>query len=1088
MDSATTQNTTPSLEAIAPTVARLRSLVHLSIQDQWRSHLGDLEAVPDANTAQTWPVVSLNDRGHIAWDRGRKVLWLAQRLTVPIAIGVKPLPIAEAYGLAGWTMALDLCWWAEDAQIFVNGALAQPGDLFDAFCQLPLGTAQPGAVLDLAIRLESPGHDDGALVRSQWQFRAPETAIADPGLLAAELVTIATYLDRPLDDPDRPEPETLMDAIAAIAWEALPNREIFDQSLQGCRDRLLAAGWGTFLRQRTLRPVGHAHLDMAWLWPLADTWTAAERTFTSVLNLLDEFPEATFCHSSPALFEWLEINRPELFERLQDAIAAGRFEIAAGLWVEPELNYIGPEAIARQILYGQRYSQTKFKDQDGNPIEQRIAWLPDTFGFCQQLPQFLKLGGIDYFCTQKLRWNDTTSFPHGAFWWVAPDGTRVLGLTLPPIGTDTDAIAMATHGADWEAQTGLRESLWLPGMGDHGGGPTRQMLQTARRWAASDLFPRVEWGTALAYGDRVQTSPLAAQFPEWQTELYLEFHRGCYTTYGRQKLANRHTESLLYGAELWMSLSAIAQEFIETQSEQKEAELNRDCADLEAAWKKVLLNQFHDILPGSAIPAAYEDADRDWAIATNLGQKVLDRALNRLASLIDRPTPPQPDAIAHVLFNGLGRDLPAVVALPVPKGGPWRAVTQVKNENLPCLSQPHRDRAGQDHLLVAVPKIPGLGYGLVWLIPEAETAEIGPNSSAVRSHETENAFYLENEHLRIAIDRQTGHLIELWELPRDRQVLAAPSNVLETFRDRGQYWDAWNIDPNYEQHPLAPPKCRAVTWGDRGPARCEVRVTYRFGQSDIEQTYRLDAHGQRLDIHTRAHWRETHVLLKAAFHWADQPDRATYETPAGAIARPTVPQTDAERAQWEVPGLRWGDLSGDRGGVSILAIGKHGYDARPGRMRLSLLRGSVWPDPNADRGDTEFIYGLFPHGGDWRTGTVAQALDLDQPIRAIALPTAPSASNSPLPPEASLLTIAPANLITLALKPSEDAPHRWIWRGHDATGQGGTLQLGGWLGQRLTLGDRLNLLEAPLDAAQGDDGDRAIVRPWEIVTRALEMP
>ncbi|GAB4355213.1 MAG: glycoside hydrolase family 38 C-terminal domain-containing protein [Cyanophyceae cyanobacterium] len=1078
---------TPVLDAIAPTVSRLRSLVQVSVQDQWRSRLGDLEAgaVPDVLAAQSWPVASLNDRGHIAWERGRTVLWLAQRLTVPTAIGAKPLPIGDAYDLTNWTMALDLCWWAEDAQIFVNGVPVQAGDLFDAFCQLPLGTAQPGETLDLAIRLESPGHDNGALVRSQWRFSAPDLAIADPGQVAAELVMIATYLDRPLDDPSRPEPETLMDAIAAIAWEDLPNREIFDHSLQGCRDRLLAAGWGSFLKGRTLWPVGHAHLDMAWLWPLADTWQAAERTFTSVLNLLDEFPEATFCHSSPALFEWLETHRPELFERLRGAIAAGRFEVAAGLWVEPELNYIGPEAIARQILYGQRYSQIAFKDHQNNPIDQRIAWLPDTFGFCQQLPQFLKLGGIDYFCTQKLRWNDTTAFPHGAFWWIAPDGSRVLGLTLPPIGTDTDAIAMATHGADWEAQTGLRDSLWLPGMGDHGGGPTREMLQTARRWAESDLFPRVEWGTALAYGDRVRTSPLAAQFPEWQTELYLEFHRGCYTTYGRQKIANRRTESLLYGAELWMGLAAIAQDVIEPQSDREEA-LTRDRADLETAWKKVLLNQFHDILPGSAIPEAYEDADRDWAITTHLGQTVLDRALIQLAGLIERPTPPHPAAIAHLLFNGLGGDRAAVVALPVPHSGPWRAVT---HNNLPCLSQPHRDRdrADQDQLLVAVPNIPAFGYGVVWLMPEAKTADIDQNPQAVLSNETENAFYLENEHLRVTIDRQTGQLIELWDLARDRQVLAAPSNVLEAFRDRGQYWDAWNIDPAYEQHPLEPPKCRAVTWGDRGPARSEICVTYHFGESDIEQTYRLDAHSQRLDVHTRAHWQETHVLLKAAFHWADQPDRATYETPAGAIARPTVPQTDAERAQWEVPGLRWGDLSGDRGGVSLLAIGKHGYDARPGRMRLSLLRGSVWPDPNADRGDTAFIYGLFPHGGDWRTaGTVAQALDLDQPIRAIALPEDDRSGPTPLPPATSLLTIAPANLVTLALKPSEEAPHRWIWRGHDATGQGGKLQLGGWLGQRLTLGDRLNLLEAPLDTTQGDGGDRAIVRPWEIVTRALE--
>ncbi|MEO0988399.1 MAG: alpha-mannosidase, partial [Cyanobacteria bacterium J06639_14] len=405
---------TALMSYLCEAATRLRAMTQGSQHAHWHSSLTVSSATPLNPLAnsdwQQWPIAPLNAKGHIAWPRGLQALWLCQQITVPEAL--------EGFHLAGLSLRLGLTWWAEAVKVYVNGECVQEGDLFDYFARIPLSDrVTPGDTFTIAIHLLSPGHDDGALVCSDMIYETDSTASPEPGFIADELTVLQTYAAKLA-----PEKLPVMAAaIAPLDWSTVSQRESFQAELAALRQRLLP--FSSWIKQRRIACVGHAHLDLAWLWPVEDTWRAAERTFQSVLALQTSFPELTYTHSSPALFEWLEIHRPDLFHQVQQAVAAGSWAIDAGLWVEPELNIIGGESLARQILYGQRYSQSRFGQVSA------IAWLPDSFGFSWQLPQMLIQGGIQCFATQKLRWNDTTTFPHNLFQWEGLDGTQILSLT-----------------------------------------------------------------------------------------------------------------------------------------------------------------------------------------------------------------------------------------------------------------------------------------------------------------------------------------------------------------------------------------------------------------------------------------------------------------------------------------------------------------------------------------------------------------------------------------------------------------------------------------------------------------------------------
>jgi len=1038
------------IEEILTAIEMLRDRAQIDVQYHWHSHFGDGDHPSGAN----WPLAEPNEKGYLVWERGEKVRWLWQAFTVPEYL--------NGYPVTGLQLRLCLTWWAGDAQVFCNGELLQAGDLFDSSARVLLSPqVEAGQAFEVMIRLVSPGHDIGALMRSHLRYEASIGAL-DPAFVADELTVLTQYCQHF-------QPEALPTIAAALA-------KIGDHSIDLTELRTPLLPLGEALKTRQFHILGHAHLDLAWLWDVPETYDVAERTFQSVLNLQTKFPELTFCHTSPALYEWIEQHRPALFAEIQAAVTAGTWEPLGGMWVEPDVILPGGEAIARQLLYGQRYTQAKF----GKITE--VAWLTDSFGFPWQLPQLLTQAGIRYFVTQKLHWNDTTKFPHGFFRWQAPDGTELLTLISPPNVTgvmDTNPITMTNYSVDWEAQTGFKDIFWLPGVGDHGGGPSRDMLAVQRRWQTSPFFPKIQFTTATAYLDHLanqgavnphppapapkgeegesegqqdrNTAVLPASkggdqgqnLPLWADELYLELHRGCYTVHADQKWFNRCCEAMLYEAELWSTIATILTAAPYPQKE------------LEQAWKQVLFNQFHDILPGTSIPPVFERANRDWQAALTTGERLRNQALIAISARIQ--CPPRPALIPFVIFNALNH----------------QRIDAIKFANMGQIYDstggelPSQGIEGGSMAMVALPSV---GYTLIWADPQPLPLLPLPSEPV-----------LENEYLRVEIDPQTGDLAQVWH--QNRPVLAGPGNQLQAFRDQGQYWDAWNIAPDYQQHPLAEFSLSNWQWLEWGPVRSRLRVIRRFQASTFTQDYILEAGSGVLKIATEVDWRETQVMVKANFPLTLKAEEVIAEMACGAIARPTRPQTAAEQAKWEIPAHRWADLSDGAWGVSLLNDCKYGYDAGPNHLRLTLLRSPVWPDPGSDRcNDTDpyrhhCTYALYPHPGTWQEARTVQ-LGYNLNHLPICLPF--TASSDPvLPPMGSLLTLGADHLVLMALKPSEADPQTLILRAYEAHGETATLTLGGLI--PLGTPERRNILETPMEG-------NVTLTPWQIATFALSLP
>ncbi|MEH2451815.1 alpha-mannosidase [Nostoc sp.] len=1078
---------------ISQAIEQLRSFCQVNLQSTWlyqESNLIITNVV--AADLSHWQPVQLNAQEHIAWTGGKKVLWLVQRLVVPQDL--------QGYPLAGLSLRLALVWWADSAEIYVNGELVLEGDLFDCSPRVLISQGvTPGEEFIVALRLVSPGHSDGALVRSLLVYESIDDNNPDPGFVADELAVVQLYLEK--FAPQK------LDVLAAMVGEVTNRRGAKDteeekgelvRSFLSLRQNLIqskivrlsvrvasrreaevqnrSTERSRSVSERSRSPksklflLGHAHLDLAWLWPVSETWNVAQNTFESVLKLQEDFPELIFCHSTPALYAWIEEHRPDLFEAIQAQVAAGRWEVVGGMWVEPELNLIAGESIVRQLLYGQRYIQEKFGKLS------TIVWVPDSFGFCATLPQFFINAGIEYFVTQKLRWNDTTKFDYGAFWWRSPDGSEVFSLMSALIGESINPVKMASYALEWQAQTGLPESLWLPGVGDHGGGPTRDMLETAQRWQKSPLFPDLEFTTAEKYLQQIskgdartrQRRDASSSFPTWNDELYLEFHRGCYTTHADQKRWNRRCENLLYQAELFATLATVS------------CGVTYPKAEIEAAWKLVLFQQFHDILPGSSITQVYLDALPQWQQVEQVGTKILDKSLLAIASHITRSEPPKSDSLPIFVFNSLNWQRSEVisVALPTPATATqeWQIYDASGKQLVSQLSEPST-------LLFLATEIPPVGYHIFWLSPSSPSSPPSPPLLA--------DWILENEFLRVVIDPDTGDLSSVFDKTYQREVLSGAGNQLQAFKDSGQYWDAWNIDPNYAQHPLPSTNLQSIQWLEQGPVQSRVRVVRQLGESEFCQDYILQAGSPLLNIATTVNWQENHVLVKAAFPLSVEADFATYEIPCGAIRRSTKPKTPAEQAKWEVPALRWADLTTETQegihGVSLLNDCKYGYDSKPNQLRLTLLRSPNWPDSEADRGWHEFTYALYPHVGSWESAhTVRRGYELNIPLQVLLNPVNQNLhKNSPLFASkeglgVKFLDLSAENLILMALKPSEDDLQQLILRCYECHGETAELSLQSDLG--LNLGDTVDLLERSSTTEFSSQQQILTIQPWKIAS------
>lgn len=1023
------KNSLPSI--INFSLIKLRQLCRRDCQGNWHC----LPFAPwEIEDWQNYPLGKVNDKGYLIWEKGEKIQWFAQTFTVPQAL--------MDYSLDGFALRLALTWWAKDVQIFVNSIFVQAGDLFDSKARILLtDNMQIGEIFIVALKLTSPSHDIGGLMQSQLIFEREHPAL-DPGFIADEIEILSLYLAQF-------EPEKiaqLSQNLEKIPWEQVADRKFFDQFLLELHQKLLPLATG--LKQQQMNLLGHAHLDMAWLWPLEETWQVGERTFQSVINLQKEFTDLVFGHTSPALYEWIEENRPELFAEIKIAVKNGIWELLGGMWIEPEVNIISGESLARQLLYGQRYFQAKFGQIS------KVAWLPDSFGFCAQLPQFFQQAEIDYFVTGKLHWNDTNPFPHGVFHWRSPDGTEILTVMSPPnlAGVmDNQPLPMANYANSWQKQTGLQACLWLPGVGDHGGGPSRDMWRMKERWQNSEFFPQITTATATNFLTKIEQDlqQTSKPIPIWNRELYLELHRGCLTIHADQKAYNRQCEHLLYEAELWSGFAS----WLGSYDYPKE--------NLESAWKKVLLNQFHDILPGTSIPEVFVTANQAWQEVLEIGDRIINKALDHLSCHIDYPDYVPKDAKPLLMFNPLNWGQTQLVEIPEESGQEYRIIAWENGTSV------HTQVTAEGNLIFPV-NLPPLTYKGYWLTKKNNV------SKEVNLSIPKKEPILDNGILRVTISLKDGSIESIYDLVNQKETLAEAGNQLQFFQDQGQYWDAWNIDPNYEQYPLNSAKLIDWQWLEQGPLRWSLRVAKKLNQSTFTQDYCLTQNSALLEIKTEVDWQETHVMVKAAFPVALHSEIFTTEAPCAVVDRPTNPQTAMEKAQWEVPHQHWFSLTDTEKnyGVSILNNGKYGCDVKDNLMRLTLLRSSVWPDPQADRGIHKFSYYFYPHQGDWRLAkTVQVAYGIHRPLRSyfpLNLQT-----KYPILPSEPWLNIGSENLSLMALKPREDDPKQWIMRCYET--QGELAQLKVQTSFPYQLKTRVNILEQP------QLGDNA-VKPWQIVS------
>ncbi|MFM7362697.1 MAG: alpha-mannosidase [Cyanobium sp.] len=859
-------------------------------------------------------------RGLIVWPRGGQELCLRLESTCPAAW--RPL------GPGAARARLALRWWADRAELWVDGQRLQQGDLFDTACRWPLPDRWwAGEPLALELRLRSPRHDDGALIHSRIELE-------------------------PLDPAD---PHHLL-APARAALEDLRRQRGQPAGPAGGR----------------VHVVGHAHLDLAWLWPVADTWQAAERTFVSTLALMERFPELHFGHSTPALYAWLEQQRPALFAAIRAAMRAGRWEPLNGPWVESDCVLVGTASLLRQFQQGQHYSRRAFPEWS-----HRLAWLPDSFGFSAGLPAVAAATDVRWFCTHKLAWNATNRFPHRLFRWRSRCGSELLALMTAPIGTDGDPLAIEEQRLAWTAATRCEELLWLPGVGDHGGGPTAAMLEQLALWRDRPEAAAQSHGTVRGHLERLE--PLVPSLPVWRDELYLELHRGCATSRPDQKRHNRTLERLLREAELALALAPPAA-----------ADSGAGVAAEPVDWRPLLFQQFHDILPGTSIPEVFEQAEPEWRAARRRSVRLRDVALQRLcaahlgtaaaesgefwwlAQLLPLPAAPRVlrlPAGRWWLETGTAGSPRRLAAQAAPGGGEWlqlpelAGVTAVRLRR--CAAEADADASAD-------------AGGAADADAIVDPVRLSPEPAGQPGAAWER-WRLANDHLAVRIG--PAGVEQIWDAD-GRPCLAGPL-AWRRWADRGEFWDAWDIAADHRAHPLPWSWDGAPRWLERGPLCARFLWRGRCGGSAVRLDGRLLAGSPMLELTLSFDWRQRHELLRLELPLARPALRWAADCPGGVLERPAEPLTAREQARWEVPALSWlaSVEAADGGGLAVLLDGPQGVSAGSDHLGVSLLRAPTWPDPGADNGLQRQRLALMPCPRGWRAdAVVAQAQRLREPL------------------------------------------------------------------------------------------------------------
>ncbi|HWT76957.1 MAG TPA: alpha-mannosidase [Mobilitalea sp.] len=699
--------------------------------------------------------------------------------------------------------------------------------------------------------------------------------------------------------------------------------------------------------------IGHTHIDVAWWWTVEQTREKVGRSFATVLKLMEEYPNYKFMSSQPQLYYFLKERYPELYARLQERVKEGRWEPEGGMWVEADCNLTSGESLIRQFLHGKRF----FREEFG--VDNKILWLPDVFGYSGALPQIMKQCGIDYFMTTKLAWNQFNKIPYDTFEWKGIDGTKVLThlITTLGVGQREEEFFTTYNGmlhpdaimGGWNRYQNKEinnDILISYGYGDGGGGPTREMLENSLRMEKGIKgIPKVRQEFAGTYFSELERRVHNhKRLPVWEGELYFEYHRGTYTSMARNKRSNRKSELLLMDLELLSVLSL--------------DKVDYPASELERMWKKVLLNQFHDILPGSSIKQVYEVTRQEYEELKDNAERIIEERLKVLTG--------QGNGITF--FNTLGFVRDDIVKL-----GDCTAAA-LKDEN--GVVYPVQNTA--EGAVAYVRGIPAKGYKTF------ETFEI--MEKRVESSFTWKGNCLTTPFYLIHFDEQ-GMITSIYDKENDREIIQkeGKANLLRMYEDKPIYYDNWDIDIYYTEKAWDVTDVSRMEWTELGAVRATLEIDRKISNSIIKQKIYFYADSRRIDFQTYVDWKEHQHLLKVHFPVDIHSDEATFDIQFGNVTRKVHSNTSWDVARFESCGQKWMDLSEGHYGVSLLNDCKYGHSVKDGCMALTLVKSGTEPNPTTDQEEHFFTYAIYPHAEGWRYGkTVQEAAKLNQPVYKVA--------------------------------------------------------------------------------------------------------
>lgn len=1070
--------------------AKLHTLETLTTlpAEGWRFHAGDL---PHGETADdsSWPIVQARSQAP------NEAVWYRRVIEVPKTL--------NGYDISGSRITFQFHADANGPMpqiIYFNGRRVALGDDLEPI--ILFEPARPGDKIDVAVKLlHTVDQKRFRGVTLRIEPTAATSTRPNPQDLRVEILTDTNLL------PVLPTPRTdliptVEQAVAAIDTGALTaaNQPRFDASLR--RSQTILDPLRPIIAPIHFNLTGNSHIDAAWLWPESETIDVVKRTFTSALQLMNEYPDYTFSQSAAQYTAWIAEKYPAMNEQIKQRVKEGRWEIVGGMWVEPDLNLPDGESEVRQLLIGQRYFQ---KDLG---VTARIGWNPDSFGYNWQLPQIYKRSGLDYFVTQKMHWNDTNQLPFRIFWWEAPDGSKVLTYfptdyvhdNLNPVRLSRDFVQSA------ERNPGLTDMMDLYGIGDHGGGPTRAMLDEGVHYISAteqqpgqtqlDLaLPTMRFGTAqhyfdtvepklnptsqtwnydtIANGYKIDPSPAGQiSIPTWNSELYFEYHRGVFTTQAKHKENMRHSEVATIDAEKLASLAWISGKAYPNDQ-------------FTSSWKVITFNGFHDLAAGSGIGVIYKDAQAEFNTVFHSDRDISEDSLHTLTAQID--TRVKGDT-PIVLVNPLAWNRTGTVQFEAQLPGRADNIRLLDSHNKPLLTQVvHQENATNSFTVLArAEDVPSLGYKLVHAEAGEAKSVTGADTKLVATNQS-GTFTLANDRLSVTINGSNGCITSIKDIKSGTESLAPNScgNQLQAFKDTPKDYDAWNIDPGtLDVPPTMIENVDSIALTDHGPLRATVHIVRTWQTSKFIQDISLDAGADQVMVNNHVDWHETHVLLKAAFPLSATGPKATYEIPYGSIERTTERSNSWQKAQFEVPAMRWADLGNEQHGFSILNDSKYGYDAAGNVLRITLLRSPTWPDPVADRGPQDFRYALYPHAGTWKQAeTVHRGYELNYPIYHQQV----AAHAGSLPAEHSWIAVDNPNVTLTAVKKAEDSD-ALVFRLVEWAGKESEVKL--HIPSGATAATETNLMEKPEahPAQLSADTITAPIHPYEILTLEATYP